>query len=100
MKCGVAVAENKQETSVAVRMLVPVGRSGWAIAAGYLAFFSVLIIPAPFALIAGIIALVDIKKHPDKHGKGRAIFGLIMGLLFTSLLLLYRAVGILANILN
>ena len=35
----------------AIRMLLPVGRSGWAIASGYLGLISVLLIPAPFALI-------------------------------------------------
>lgn len=39
-----------------LRWLLPVGRSGWAIAAGYLAFFSVLLLPAPFALATGIVS--------------------------------------------
>ncbi len=72
-----------------VRLLLPVGRSGWAIAAGYLALFSVLLIPAPIALIVSIIAIRDIRKHRHdphpKHGMGRAIFGLIMGGLITVL---------------
>jgi hypothetical protein len=71
----------------ALRLLVPVGRSGWAIAAGYLGLFSVLGIFAPFALLAGILALQDIAANPRKHGKGRAIFGIIMGTLGTALLL-------------
>jgi hypothetical protein len=66
-----------------MRMLLPVGRSGWAIAAGYLGLFSVLIIPAPIAVIIAIIAIRDMKRHPEKHGMGRAIFGLVMGLLVT-----------------
>jgi hypothetical protein len=65
-----------------MRMLLPVGRSGWAIAAGYLGLFSVLVIFAPISLIVSIIAIRDIRKH-DKRGMGRAIFGLIMGALFT-----------------
>lgn len=43
--------ENKSSTGTndaELRHLVPVGRSGLAIAAGYLALFSVLFIPAPF----------------------------------------------------
>ena len=67
----------------AVRMLLPVGRSGWAIAAGYLGLVSVLLVPAPLALVCALLAIRDIKRHPDRHGMGRAIFGLIMGLLFT-----------------
>lgn len=66
-----------------VRWLLPVGRSGWAIAAGYLGLFSFIIFPAPLALICSIIAIIDIRKHPQRHGMGRAIFGLIMGVLGT-----------------
>ncbi|MBM81277.1 MAG: hypothetical protein CMJ78_11895 [Planctomycetaceae bacterium] len=65
------------------RMLLPVGRSGWAIAAGYLGLFSLLCCPAPFALIIGVIAVMDIKKNPQRHGMGRAVFGIIMGTLGT-----------------
>ncbi|MFY9825171.1 MAG: GYF domain-containing protein [Thermoanaerobaculia bacterium] len=66
-----------------MRMLLPVGRSGWAIAAGYLGLFSLLGIFAPIALIVGIVAVRDIKKHPEKHGLGRAWFGIVMGGLVT-----------------
>lgn len=65
----------------AIRLLLPVGRSLWAIAAGYLGLFSVLICPAPVALLVSLIAIWDIRTHPEKHGMGRAIFGLVMGLL-------------------
>lgn len=59
--------------------LVPVGRSAWAIAAGYLALFSVLVVFAPFALLCGIMALRSIKKNPGLGGAGRAWFGIAMG---------------------
>lgn len=65
----------------AIRMLLPVGRSLWAIAAGYFGLFSLILIPAPFAIILGLIAIWDIRKHPEKHGLGRAIFGIVMGIL-------------------
>jgi hypothetical protein len=68
------------------RWLLPVGRSPWAIVAGYLGLFSVLLLPAPLALIFALIAIRDIRRHPDRHGMGRAIFGLIMGLIFSALL--------------
>ena len=68
----------------AIRMLIPVGRSGWAIASGYLGLVSVLGVFAPFAVFTGIMALRDIKKHPDKHGKGRAWFGIVTGGLATA----------------
>jgi hypothetical protein len=64
-----------------MRLLLPVGRSGWAIAAGYMGLLSVLFIFAPFALIFGIVAIVDIKNHPGRHGMGRAIFGIVMSVL-------------------
>lgn len=63
------------------RWLLPVGRSPWAIAAGYLGLLSFLVVFAPFALVTGIVALIDIKKNPQKHGMGRAIFGIVMGAL-------------------
>ncbi len=71
-----------------VRMLIPVGRSGWAIAAGYAGLFALLFFPAPIALVLGLVAIWDIRKHPKRHGLGRAIFGLVMGAIFTLLMLL------------
>jgi len=70
------------------RMLIPVGRSGLAIAAGYAGLFAVLFFPAPIALVLGILAVRDIRKHPEKHGMGRALFGLISGIVCTTYLLL------------
>ena len=72
--------------SPGMRMILPVGRSGLAIAAGYAGLFSILFFPAPIAVLLGILAIVDIKRHPEKHGMGRAIFALIMGGLFSTLL--------------
>ncbi|MDA9831420.1 DUF4190 domain-containing protein, partial [Akkermansiaceae bacterium] len=76
--------------SAGIRMLLPVGRSGWAIAAGYLGLFGLIIIPAPIALIVSIIAIIDIRKSKNtgkpKHGMGRAIFGLIVGIVGTVVL--------------
>ncbi len=69
------------EANVAMRFLLPVGRSGWAIAAGYLGLFSVGLVLAPIAIIVSIVALRDLKMNPKKFGKGRAIFGLVMGIL-------------------
>ena len=39
-----------------MRMLIPVGLSGWAIASGYLGLISVLLVPGPFAVLTGILA--------------------------------------------
>ncbi len=83
--CGrmIAVAE---EPGAVARALLPVGRSGFAIAAGYLALFSILLAPAPLAIICGVVAYRDIKKNPQKHGMGRAWFGIIMGALGTGVI--------------
>lgn len=65
------------------RMLLPIGRSTLAIIAGYLGLFSLIIFPAPLALIFGILGVIDIRKNPKKHGMGRAIFAIIMGIIFS-----------------
>jgi Domain of unknown function (DUF4190) len=62
-----------------VRLLLPVGRSGWAIASGYLGLLSVMCFPAPFAILTGILAIREMRRNPKKHGMGRAVFGIIMG---------------------
>jgi hypothetical protein len=71
-----------------MRMVLPVGRSGLAIAAGYAGLFAILGIFAPGALVLGILALRDLSKHPEKLGRGRAWFGVIAGGLFTALMVL------------
>lgn len=71
----------------AMRMLLPIGRSGWAIAAGYAGLFAVTCFLAPVALILGLVAIYDLKRHPKSHGWGRAIFGTVMGGLGTLLLI-------------
>ena len=63
----------------ALGYIVPINTSIWAIFASYAGLFSPAIFPAPFAIILGIIALFDIKNHPEKKGKGRAIFSIVMG---------------------
>jgi hypothetical protein len=67
------------ETNESLKWVLPVGRSALAIAAGYLGLFSVLLLPAPLALVFGILALKDLKKNPAKLGAGRAWFGVIAG---------------------
>lgn len=77
-----------------MRMLLPVGRSVWAILAGYFGLISLIPVFAPAALICGIVAIFDIRKSKlgpkPRHGMGRAVFGIIMGTLGT-LALLYFA---------
>lgn len=73
------------EDDVGMRLVLPVGRTFLAIAAGYLGLFAVLGIFAPIALIVSAAAIVELKRNPEKRGMGRAIFGLVMGVLFTGL---------------
>lgn len=73
--------------SAAVRMLIPVGRSPWAIAAGYLGLFSLFGgFVAPVSIVVSIVAIRDIRAHPEKHGMGRAITGLVLGIIGTIML--------------
>ena len=73
----------------AMRLLLPVGLSGWAIASGYLGLFSVLCLPSPLALLTGILAIREMRRNPKKHGMGRAIFGIVMGSIGTVLLVIW-----------
>ncbi|HEX5476012.1 MAG TPA: zinc ribbon domain-containing protein [Vicinamibacterales bacterium] len=82
-----AVATTDIGDNAAMRMLLPVGRSGWAIAAGYAGLFALLVVPAPLALLLGIVAVRDLRKRPTKHGMGRAVFGIVMGGLGSGVLL-------------
>jgi hypothetical protein len=72
-----------------MRMLLPVGRSWVAILAGYLGLVAVLVVTAPLALAAGIAAVIHLRKNPELHGMGRAVFAIIMGGLFSVLLLIF-----------
>jgi hypothetical protein len=83
-----APARRRTADDAGLRMILPVGRSGWAIAAGYLGLISVLLVPAPFAVLCAIFALVHLKKNPKLHGMGRAIFGLVMGAIGTLVLVI------------
>lgn len=90
VKCGRnfktgEVPQGNQEP-ITAGFAVPVGRTGLAIVAGYLGLLSIIPIFAPISLVVSIVALVKLKKTPGKLGRGRAIFGLIMGILGTSLL--------------
>ena len=84
VKCGAAVPQRAVAVSsvnddAALRMLLPIGRSGLSIAAGYLGLLSLLPFFGVLALIVGMLAIADIRKHPEKHGLGRAWFGVVMG---------------------
>jgi hypothetical protein len=77
---------SEAEVSEVDRWLMPVGRSGWAIAAGYLgllAMFPLLgLLCGIGAVFTGFRALRDCREHPRLGGRGRAIFGIVMGIIF------------------
>ena len=79
-------ARRKDEDDPVMRMLMPVGRSGLAIAAGYAGLFGLLVAPVPLALILAVLAIFDLRRNPHKRGMGRAVFGLIIGVVGTALL--------------
>ncbi|MBN1125366.1 MAG: DUF4190 domain-containing protein [Sedimentisphaerales bacterium] len=82
-----------------MRMLLPVGRSLWALIAGYFGLFAILIFPAPIALVTGIIAVIDIRRNEKKRGMGRAIFAIVMGFIF-SIFFVFSMLGLLADVFN
>jgi hypothetical protein len=67
------------------RMLLPIDRPASAIAAGYLGLLSLLPFFGIAAIITSIVALRTLKRNPEYSGRGRAIFGLVMGSLMTFL---------------
>jgi hypothetical protein len=71
-----------------VHWLVPTGRSGQSIAAGYVALFAIVVwILGPVALWLGISALRT-SSRTGVHGRGRAWFGIVVGVLATLLMVI------------
>jgi hypothetical protein len=70
-------------------MLLPVNRTGWSIAAGYLGLLSFIPFICYVGLIVSIIAAVHLRRHPEKLGWGRVATGFVvsipMSLLYTFL---------------
>lgn len=96
--CGFGTFQTSSfQDDAAMRVLLPVGRSWFAIVAGYLGLVSPLMCTAPFAILFGILALLDLKKNPKLGGIGRAWFGLIMGTIFTLLPAVLILIGILTG---
>ena len=73
-----------------MRMILPVGRSGWAIAAGYLGLLSLgCFILGPVAILCSVMAMRDMKLHPERHGMGRVITGFVLGGIGTIVLCIF-----------
>jgi hypothetical protein len=85
------------EDEPGMRWVLPVGTSGWAIAAGYFGLFSMLCFPAPISVILGIVAIWHLRKNPRLSGWGRAIFGLVMGVVFTLIPVIAMIAGAMAS---
>lgn len=66
-------------------LLMPTNVDGVALVAGYLGLAAVTVVGAPFALAAGLWALVRLRQNPTRNGKGRAVFGVVMGVVFSTL---------------
>src|SRR5690348_7888177 len=68
----------------ALNLVIPVGpQSGVSIAAGYCGILGFIPLLAPVGILLGVLGVLDLKKHPEKHGWGRALTGIIGGGLFT-----------------
>jgi hypothetical protein len=66
----------------ALRLVIPIGQSPWAVAAGYVGLFSIAIcFLGPVAVLLGILGLRQIKRNPQMHGGYRAIVGIVLGAL-------------------
>lgn len=84
--CGVAVpvrVVSAPSDDAVLKMLLPVGRSGLSILAGYLGLLSLIPFVGILAIIIGVIALCGLKKNPRAIGKERAWFGITMGVVTT-----------------
>jgi hypothetical protein len=77
-----------------VHWLLPTGRTWQSIAAGYVALFAwVLWFLGPVALGLGIWALMESRKT-GAHGRGRAIFAIIVGGLATLGMIIFVAAAV------
>lgn len=76
-----------------LKYLIPMGTSPIPMIAGYLGLFSILILPAPFALILGVIGLKQLKKKNITNGRGRCWTGIILGSIFTVLPIVLYAIA-------
>jgi hypothetical protein len=80
------------------RLMLPVGRPISAIAAGYLGLFSVLPLFGIAAIIVSLVALRTLSRNPGLHGRGRAWFGLIMGVGMTLLYAIPIALALIISV--
>jgi hypothetical protein len=89
---GLRLAAEQQDRGAVSYPEVTLSR--WAVAAFYLGLFSILVIPAPIALICGVVALIDIRRNPARSGVARAMVGVVLGGLMTVIFVLGALHGI------
>jgi hypothetical protein len=65
--------------------MLPIGRSGWAIAAGWLGLLSIVPFVGLLAIVISIVAIVHLRRNRDKKGWGRVVVGLLGGVASTAL---------------
>ncbi len=94
---GYYIPTRPLEDEPGMRWVLPIGTSPWAIAAGYFGLFSLLCFPAPLAIILGLVAIGHLRRNPRLSGWGRAIFGLVMGTLFTLMPIVAMIAGAIAS---
>ena len=76
-------APSRMGDNAGMRLLLPVGTSGFAIASGYLGLLAFFWVPfAILAILFGVTGIIVIMLNKEKHGLGRSIFGIIMGIAF------------------
>jgi len=76
-----SVGSIEQELS----LILPVGTPFSAFLAGYLGLFSVFVVPAPFAVIFGIIGLAHLRRSPEQRGALRCWTGIVLGGIFSAI---------------
>lgn len=76
-----------------LEFVAPYNVAPLALIAGYVGLASLLCLPSPLALGLGIAALRDLDKRPDRTGKGRAWFAIVMGGIGTAALLFGLVAG-------
>ena len=91
---GAYPTQSAPSSDPALKWVLPVGRSGLAVAAGYLGLLSLVGVFAPVSIVVSILALRDLNRRPASLGRCRAVFGLVMGIVFTILMVL----GIASNL--
>ncbi len=84
-----------EHPSDALHWIVPTGRSWQTIAAGYVGLVSLLLFPlGPVAIVLGVLGLRAASRQ-GSHGRGRAIFGIVAGVIATII-----GIAVLIDVLN